>query len=117
MQISPLTSIAGSDGHVDTSTGYGSPQIIMGESSQVYDVIQSGTITIRNINLLALGDFDKLLSCKVDEQILGVYELLPKFTQVILLAATMPQHMLDVAARMTREPLQITVLLFRQISL
>lgn len=109
MHISRPADIVGSDAGVEINTLHDNQQIVIGEPSQVYDMIRSGTIAIDNVNLLALDEADKLSSCNIDEQICDIHKLLPECTQVIFLSATESSHMLKVAARIMRDPLHIIV--------
>lgn len=108
MQISSLDMVS-SDVHADTSAFHDSQQIVIGEPSEVYDMIRSNMITSDSIRLLALDEADKLSSSNMYEQIYGIFQLLPESTQAIFLSETTPQHMLDLAARIMPDYVHVMV--------
>ncbi|KAJ5217454.1 hypothetical protein N7468_010462 [Penicillium chermesinum] len=109
MQINGPADISKPDPCDDIGLSHDAQQVVIGEPDQVCDMIQSGIITPDNINLLFLDEADKLLSCDTAEQICAIYELLPEATQIVFISRTMPYCMLEIAVRLIRDPLYITV--------
>ncbi|KAJ4147442.1 hypothetical protein LMH87_001959 [Akanthomyces muscarius] len=109
MQISHPANIFKSDAGDDMGILHDAQQVVIGEPSQVYNMLRSGTITAENINVLFLDDADELLSRNIAEQICGIHELLPESTQFILFSTTTPHCMLETAAKLMHDPLYITV--------
>jgi len=83
--------------------------IIVGTPGRVMDMITRKALDTRNIKIFVLDEADEMLSRGFKEQIYEVFKTMPENAQVVLLSATMPTDVLEVAKKFMREPVKILV--------
>lgn len=83
--------------------------VIVGTPGRVYDMIDRKILSTTSIKMFALDEADEMLSRGFSEQIYEVFQRLPSNVQVILISATMPKEVLDVAKNFMRNPIRIMV--------
>ncbi|KAH7088618.1 DEAD-domain-containing protein [Auriculariales sp. MPI-PUGE-AT-0066] len=84
-------------------------QIVVGTPGRVFDMIHRRALAIDSIKLFCLDEADELLSRGFGEQIDEIYKLLPQQIQVVLFSATIPDNLLDVAKKITCDPVRIAI--------
>jgi len=83
--------------------------VIVGTPGRVMDMITRKALDTRNIKIFVLDEADEMLSRGFKEQIYEVFKTMPENAQVVLLSATMPTDVLEVAKKFMREPVKILV--------
>jgi translation initiation factor 4A len=63
----------------------------------------------KNIKMFVLDDADEMLSRGFKEQIYDVFTTMPQNIQVILLSASLPNDVLEVATKFMKDPIKILV--------
>lgn len=84
-------------------------QFVAGTPRRVLELIQRNAIKTGSTRLLVLDGADEMLSRDFSEHILAIHQHLPNATQCVVLSATMPQDVLDIATKLLRNPLHIIV--------
>jgi ATP-dependent RNA helicase len=87
----------------------GLEQIVSGTPGRVYDMIQRKSLHLNNIKILVLDEADEMLAQGFKEQIYQIYRTLPAGVQVVLVSATLPQEVLDMANQFMSDPVKILV--------
>lgn len=83
--------------------------VVIGTTGRVHDLIRRGAIRTRNVGVLVLDEADEMLSRGFKEQIKSIFQNLPQEAQTILLSATMPSEVLQVANVFMKNPVEILV--------
>jgi superfamily II DNA/RNA helicase len=84
-------------------------QIAIGTPGRLLDMSKRRQLRLNRVKLLIIDEADEMLSKGFREQIYDVFQLLPSSTQVVLISATMPDDMFDLASRFMRNPNRILV--------
>lgn len=82
---------------------------VSGTPGRVFDMIKRKNLRTKNIKLLVLDEADEMLSMGFKEQIFDVYKHLPAGVQVVIVSATLPQEVLNVANQFITDPVKILV--------
>jgi ATP-dependent RNA helicase len=83
--------------------------VVSGTPGRVYDMIKRRNLRTRDIKMLVLDEADEMLSKGFKDQIYEVYRYLPPATQVILVSATLPHDILEMATKFMSDPVRILV--------
>ncbi|KAF7455888.1 putative eukaryotic translation initiation factor 4A, isoform 3 [Cryptosporidium felis] len=83
--------------------------IISGTPGRVYQMIEQGYITTRKIRLLIIDEADEMFDYGFKSQVYDIYKLLPPRIQTVLVSATLPDEILEMAQKFMRNPLKILV--------
>jgi len=84
-------------------------QVVVGTPGRVYDMINRGVLSMKDVKLFILDEADEMLSRGFKEQIYDVFQHLPNMVQVCLFSATMPREILEISQRFMRDPIRILV--------
>ncbi|GHP07169.1 hypothetical protein PPROV_000591200 [Pycnococcus provasolii] len=84
-------------------------QVVSGTPGRVYDLVQRKHLVTKKIKLLVLDEADEMLNRGFKEQMYDMYRHLPPDVQVVLISATLPPDLMDVANKFTTEPVRILV--------
>ena len=79
-------------------------QVVSGTPGRVYDLVQRKHLVTKKIKLLVLDEADEMLNRGFKEQMYDMYRHLPPDVQVVLISATLPPDLMDVANKFTTEP-------------
>ena len=86
----------------------GGKHVVSGTPGRVFDMIQRGALKTAKVKTLILDEADELLAQGFRDQIFDVYRRLPASTQTVLVSATLPREVLDMAEKfMAADPLRI----------
>ena len=85
------------------------PHIVVGTPGRVFDMIMRKALKTKDMLMFVLDEADEMLSRGFTEQIYEIFQNLPGEVQVVLLSATMPKEVHDVANKFMREPTRILV--------
>ena len=77
---------------------------VSGTPGRVFDMIKRRNLSPR-IKVLVLDEADEMLNKGFKEQIYDVYRYLPPETQVVLVSATLPNEVLEMASKFMTDPL------------
>ena len=84
-------------------------QVVVGTPGRVFDLINRRVLRTDTIRMFALDEADEMLSRGFKDQIYEVFQYLPAEVQVVLISATMPPEVLEVAKKFMRDPIRILV--------
>lgn len=87
----------------------GAVQIVSGTPGRVYDLIRRQSLRTKNLACLVMDEADEMLNKGFKEQIYDIYRFLPPSTQVVLISATLPMEVLDMAQRFMNDPVKVLV--------
>jgi ATP-dependent RNA helicase len=87
----------------------GQVQIVSGTPGRVYDMIKRKSLQVRNIKIIVLDEADEMLNQGFKEQIYQIYRFLPPNTRVVLVSATLPTEVLNMAEQFMTNPVKILV--------
>ncbi|GKY93352.1 hypothetical protein MPSEU_000302800 [Mayamaea pseudoterrestris] len=87
----------------------GGTQVVSGTPGRVYDLLRRGAMSTNHIKTLILDEADELLDRGFKAQIYDIYRFLPTSTQVVLMSATLPPTVLEMAQHFMNDPIRILV--------
>jgi len=67
------------------------------------------SLRTKNLACLVMDEADEMLNKGFKEQIYDIYRFLPPSTQVVLISATLPMEVLDMAQRFMNDPVKVLV--------
>ena len=85
------------------------PQIIVGCSGRIFDMMKRRHIKMDDVNMLILDEADEMLSRGFKDQIHDIFQYLKESVQVALFSATMPDDVIELTTKFMRNPIQITM--------
>ncbi|CDK24359.1 unnamed protein product [Kuraishia capsulata CBS 1993] len=109
LNVSVHASIGGTSTIDDIEAFKSGVQVVVGTPGRVYDMIERGAFSTKNLKMFIMDEADEMLSAGFKQQIYNVFRYLPETTQVVLLSATMPQDVLEVTAQFMTNPVRILV--------
>ena len=83
--------------------------VVVGTPGRVIDHIKRGTLDLRNAKFVVLDEADTMLDMGFIEDIEFILDSIPQPRQMSLFSATMPQRIMDIAARHMKNPEKILV--------
>jgi ATP-independent RNA helicase DbpA len=83
--------------------------VIVGTPGRIEDHIRRASLSFENLNTLVLDEADRMLQMGFMEAIMRIIEQLPHERQTLLLSATYPEEIKDVADKVMRAPEFISV--------
>ncbi|KAG0326458.1 translation initiation factor eIF4A, partial [Dissophora globulifera] len=83
--------------------------IVVGTPSRVFDMINRGALRTDSIKMFILDDADEMLSRGFKSQTYGVFQLLARSTQVVLISTTVPVDVAEAVKKFMRSPIRILV--------
>jgi len=83
--------------------------VVVATSGRLLDIIDKKQINLSFIEHFILDEADKMLDLGFSEELDLILEQLPIKRQNLLFSATYPQKMLDIAFKITKEPLKIEI--------
>lgn len=84
-------------------------QIISGTPGRVYDLIKRNALSTQHLKIMILDEADEMLTRGFKDQIYDIYRYLPTHTQVVLMSATLPSTVLEMAGKFMNDPVRILV--------
>lgn len=84
-------------------------QIVVGTPGRVYDMVERGTFKTSDVKMFIMDEADEMLSSGFKEAIYNVVRFMPEACQMVLLSATMPADVLNIANKFLRDPIRILV--------
>ncbi len=83
--------------------------ILVATSGRFLDVLSKKQMNLSHLEFFVLDEADKMLDLGFSEELDLILEEIPSTRQNLLFSATYPQKMLDIASRITKEPVEVTV--------
>ncbi|MGB6020498.1 MAG: DEAD/DEAH box helicase [Sulfurimonadaceae bacterium] len=83
--------------------------ILVATSGRFLDVLNKKQMNLSHLEFLVLDEADKMLNLGFSEELDLVLESIPKQRQNLMFSATYPQKILDIAAKITQEAVEVTI--------
>ncbi len=83
--------------------------VLVATSGRFLDVLSKKQMNLSHIEYLVLDEADKMLNLGFAEELDLILEAIPVQRQNLLFSATYPQKMLDIAAKITTNPVEVSV--------
>ncbi len=83
--------------------------ILVATSGRFLDVLSKKQMNLSHIEYLVLDEADKMLNLGFAQELDLILEAIPTKRQNLLFSATYPQKMLDIASKITQNPLEVSV--------
>ncbi len=83
--------------------------VVVATSGRFLDVLSKKQMNLSYIEYLILDEADKMLNLGFSEELDFILESIPDKRQNLLFSATYPQKMLDIAAKITQDPIEVTL--------
>jgi len=83
--------------------------IVVATSGRLLDVLRKKQMNLSHLEFFVLDEADKMLDLGFAEELELILEALPSIRQNLMFSATYPQKMLDIAARITQNPIEVTI--------
>ena len=84
-------------------------QIVVATPGRALDHIRRGTLKLDAVRMLVLDEADEMLDMGFAEDLDAILEATPASRQTALFSATIPAHILSIAARHLKDPVRITI--------
>jgi len=81
--------------------------VLVATSGRFLDVLSKKQMNLSHIEYLILDEADKMLNLGFSEELDLILEAIPSQRHNLLFSATYPQKMLDIAAKITQNPIQV----------
>lgn len=86
-----------------------SAQIVSGTPGRVYDMIKRSALEVKRITTFIIDEADEMFGSGFKEQLYDIYRFLPTMAQVVLVSATLPSDVLEMATKFMTDPVSILV--------
>jgi len=83
--------------------------ILVATSGRFLDVLSKKQMNLSHLEFLVLDEADKMLNLGFSEELDLVLEAIPAKRQNLMFSATYPQKILDIAAKITQEAIEVTI--------
>jgi len=83
--------------------------IIVATSGRFLDVLSKNQMSLKKLEFLVLDEADKMLNFGFSEELNSILEKIPSKRQNLLFSATYPEKMLQIALRVTKKAVKVTI--------
>ncbi len=83
--------------------------VIVATTGRLLDILKKKQMDLSNLDFLVLDEADKMLDFGFEEELELLLEVLPKKRQNLLFSATYPKKMLNIASKITENPIEISI--------
>ncbi len=83
--------------------------VLVATSGRFLDVLSKKQMNLSSLEYLVLDEADKMLNLGFTEELDLILEAIPSKRQNLLFSATYPQKMLDIASKITTNPVEVSV--------
>jgi superfamily II DNA/RNA helicase len=83
--------------------------IIVATSGRFLDVLSKNQMSLKKLEFLVLDEADKMLNFGFSEELNSILETIPSKRQNLLFSATYPEKMLQIALRVTKKAVKVTI--------
>jgi superfamily II DNA/RNA helicase len=83
--------------------------IVVATTGRLLDILKKKQINLSHLDFLVLDEADKMLDFGFEEELELLLESLPQNRQNLLFSATYPTKMLNIASKITQNPIEISI--------
>jgi superfamily II DNA/RNA helicase len=83
--------------------------VVVATTGRLLDILKKKQMDLSNLNFLVLDEADKMLDFGFEEELELLLQVLPKKRQNLLFSATYPAKMLNIASKITQNPIEISI--------
>eukprot|EP00999_Lentomonas_sp_LEN2_P002443 NODE_391_length_1555_cov_120.635854_g359_i0.p1 GENE.NODE_391_length_1555_cov_120.635854_g359_i0~~NODE_391_length_1555_cov_120.635854_g359_i0.p1 ORF type:complete len:408 (-),score=86.33 NODE_391_length_1555_cov_120.635854_g359_i0:263-1486(-) len=83
--------------------------VVVGTPGRVLHMVKCGALRCSGLRTVVLDEADEMLSEGLAEQLLQIFQFVPKDVQMCLFSATMPPEVLTLTEKIMRDPVKILV--------
>lgn len=83
--------------------------VVSGTPGRVLDMIKRNHLRVKGIKIFILDEADEMLTAGYKDQIYDIFRYLPQTVQVVLVSATLPRVVLNIANSFMEDPIRILV--------
>lgn len=83
--------------------------IAVGTPGRVADLIEQGSLVLKNISVLVLDEADRMLDMGFIKELKQITRVLPQKRQTLLFSATFPENIQELSSHLQHDPRRITV--------
>ena len=112
LPVSAVAVYGGTDGIVYTQQERGlqlGADIVIATPGRLLSHLNYGSVDLSKVSFFILDEADRMLDMGFYDDIISIFNLLPKECQIILFSATMPPKIKLLAERMMKNPLEIEI--------
>ena len=84
-------------------------QIVSGTPGRVFDMLRRNHLHAQSIKVFVLDEADEMLARGFKEQVYECYRYMPDMAQVVLVSATMPSEIIEMASKFLTDPVKVLV--------
>ena len=92
-----------------TSLAQHAPHVVVGTPGRVQELLRKRALDLRDVRVLVLDEADRMLDMGFEEPIREIVGKTPSNRQTLLFSATYPESIRTIAARVMRDPVEVTV--------
>jgi ATP-independent RNA helicase DbpA len=92
-----------------TSLAQHAPHVVVGTPGRVQELLRKRALDLRDVGVLVLDEADRMLDMGFEEPIREIVGKTPSNRQTLLFSATYPESIRTIAARVMRDPIEVTV--------
>ena len=85
------------------------PRLIVGTPGRINDHLKQKTLNFENTNMLVLDETDRMLDMGFGKQLETIIARMPMVRQTLMLSATFPKNIMDLAGKYLNNPTRISV--------
>jgi translation initiation factor 4A len=109
-KVSVVYAVGGTPRHQNVREIRAGAQILCGTPGRIYDLASSGEFDMKKLRVFVLDEADELLRDRFADQVTEIVKLgLPDTCQIAFFSATLPEEVKDLAGRILRDPVSITL--------
>lgn len=109
LDITVLAAIGGTAVQQDAAMLRKGVHVIAGTPGRVKDLLRRGLMVLDDLKVLILDEADEMLSQGFLEDIQGLFQVIPRETQVGLFSATLPPDILDLTEKFMKDPIRVVI--------
>jgi superfamily II DNA/RNA helicase len=83
--------------------------ILVATSGRLLDVLTKKQMSLEHLDFFVLDEADKMLNLGFSEELELILEAIPQKRQNLLFSATFPQKIADIASKITKDPVHVTL--------
>ncbi len=84
-------------------------QVAVGTPGRVLDLMEKGRLVPDQLQTVVLDEADKMLDMGFEDEINGIFKLLPARRQTALFSATFPESILEMSGRFQKNPAKVVI--------
>lgn len=83
--------------------------ILVATPGRLLDLMTQGYVTLDRVEILVLDEADRMLDMGFIQDVKRILKKVPKDRQTLLFSATLPHEIIELASRILRDPVQVSV--------